>query len=281
MVGGACAGTQREVIDVRLHISTGQALRVDSPVHRLDPRLKLVGTLAYMASCLFVCDAPTCALAGAFLVLVAALARIPAARLLRQVRNLAVFLIITSLINLVAVTSGPVVFELGPVAVHADGIRMSALYIIRFLLLLMGGSLLLQTTTPLAVTDALGALLAPLARLGAPIDQMMASLSIALRFVPTLARDAQTIVKAQSSRGARLEDVSLLAYARTCIPLAVPLFAGALRHEERLGDAMDARGYRGHGRSHLHVLRLDARRDGPAAATLLLYLAVFALTALG
>ena len=265
---------------VALHISLGQSTRDRTVVHALDPRLKVVATIGYMASCLFVCDLPTALTATAALGLAAAAARTPLRRLGRQARNLAVFLVVTSLINLIATQTGPVVLEAGPLQIHHDGIRLAALYVVRFLLLLLGGSLLLQTTTPLSITDALGRLLSPLARLGVPVDHAMVVLSVALQFVPTLSRDAETIVKAQKARGAQLEKAGLLGYARACIPLIVPLFSGALRHAESLGCAMDARCYTGSGRTHLHVMRLDPQKDGIACALCLLYAVAFLIARL-
>ena len=173
--------------------------------------------------------------------------------------------------------TGPVALRLGPVAIHADGVSAAVLYTVRFFLLLMGGSLLTLTTTPVALADAAEKLLAPLERLGVPVRQGTLVLSIALRFVPTLSQEAENIVAAQTARGADLENKGALAYARACVPLIVPLFANALRHAENLGRAMDARCYTGGARTHYHVMRIDLRRDGVACAALALYVTVLAL----
>lgn len=260
-----------------LRASIGQYYSVDSPIHRLDPRVKLVAALAFMVSCFFVDSAATLLLAGASVFGAVALARVPVRRLLAQIRPIALFLVITSVINLFLVQTGPVALQLGPVAIHADGVSAAVLYTVRFFLLLMGGSLLTLTTTPVALADAAEKLLAPLERLGVPVRQGTLVLSIALRFVPTLSQEAENVVAAQTARGADLENKGALAYARACVPLIVPLFASALRHAENLGRAMDARCYTGGARTHYHVMKIDLRRDGVACAALALYVIALAL----
>lgn len=260
-----------------LRASIGQYYSVDSPIHRLDPRVKLVAALAFMVSCFFVDSAATLLLAGASVFGAVAPARVPVRRLLAQIRPIALFLVITSVINLFLVQTGPVALQLGPVAIHADGVSAAVLYTVRFFLLLMGGSLLTLTTTPVALADAAEKLLAPLERLGVPVRQGTLVLSIALRFVPTLSQEAENVVAAQTARGADLENKGALAYARACVPLIVPLFASALRHAENLGRAMDARCYTGGARTHYHVMKIDLRRDGVACAALALYVIALAL----
>ncbi len=260
-----------------LRASIGQYYSVDSPIHRLDPRVKLVAALAFMVNCFFVDSAATLLLASASVFGAVALARVPARRLLAQIRPIALFLVITSVINLFLVQTGPVALQLGPVAIHADGVSAAVLYTVRFFLLLMGGSLLTLTTTPVALADAAEKLLAPLERLGVPVRQGTLVLSIALRFVPTLSQEAENVVAAQTARGADLENKGALAYARACVPLIVPLFASALRHAENLGRAMDARCYTGGARTHYHVMKIDLRRDGVACAALALYVIALAL----
>ncbi|MDO4437634.1 MAG: energy-coupling factor transporter transmembrane component T [Coriobacteriaceae bacterium] len=259
-----------------LRSSIGQYYSADSFLHRLDPRVKLVGTIAFMVSCFFVNNAPGLVLASLAIATAVASSRVPARTLLAQLKPLILFLVITSVINLFFVRTGPVAFQMGPLALHVGGIEAALLYTARFFLLLAAGSLLTLTTTPVALTDAAENLLSPLERLGVPVTQATLVLSIALRFVPTLSREAEHVIAAQTARGADLENKSAFAYARACVPLIVPLFASALRHAENLGRAMDARCYTGGERTHYHVMQFSARRDGAAVAALVLYFALLA-----
>lgn len=259
-----------------LRASIGQYYSADSPMHRLDPRVKLVGTIVFMVSCFFVDRVATLALAGVATAVAVACSHVPARRLLAQLKPIALFLVITSAINLFLVRTGAVALHVGPITIHWDGIEAAVLYTARFFLLLLAGSLLTLTTTPIALADATQSLLSPLERLGAPVGEATLVLSIALRFVPTLSREAEHIVAAQTSRGADLENKGAIAYARACVPLVVPLFASALRHADNLGRAMDARCYTGGARTHYHVMRIEPRRDLPAIAALALYLIALA-----
>lgn len=261
-----------------LRASIGQYLSVDSPVHRLDPRIKLVGTLAFMVSCFFVHTPLTLLLAAGAIGAAIACAHVPLRRLLVQIRPIVLFLVITSLVNLLFVQTGAIALSAGPLRLYWGGIEAAVLYTARFFLLLLAGSLLTLTTTPVALSDATERLLSPLERLGVPVSQAALVLSIALRFVPTLSQEAEHVIAAQTARGADLENKGALAYARACVPLIVPLFASALRHADNLGRAMDARCYTGGARTHYRVMRLNARRDAPAVLAITAYLA--ALTAL-
>lgn len=255
-----------------VRVSIGRYYSVDSPIHRLDPRLKIIAAVAYMVSCLVVSNVPTLVLAALMAVAVTACARVPLGRLLEQIRPVTYFLLITSLFNLFFVHTGVVLIAAGPVVITTDSVSAAVFYTLRFLLLLLMGSLIMLTTQPMALTDAVEKLFSPLERLGVPVSQTTLILSIALRFVPVLSQDAQNIVVAQTARGARLEGKGALAYARACLPLMVPLFASAVRHADNLGRAMDARCYTGGaGRTHYHVMRFT-RRDAVAAAILVLYL---------
>ena len=207
--------------------SIGRYHAANSPIHRLDPRIKLVMALIYMVSCLFVNSAATLALAGVAVCLAARASRIPISSLFAQLKTFALLLALTSVINLFFVHSGTLIVAAGPVALYTGGIAAAALYTLRFLFLLAAGSLLALTTTALTLADAAGRLLAPLERIGVPVGQAMLILSIALRFAPTLSREANNILAAQTARGAGLEQMRGLAYLRACIPLAVPLFASA------------------------------------------------------
>lgn len=257
-----------------LRVSIGQYYSADSVIHRLDPRIKLTATVVFMVSCFFVSSAVTLALAAVAVGACIALAHVPAGRLLSQIKPIALFLVVTSVINLFFVQTGDLAASLGPIRIFTGGIEAALLYTLRFFLLLLAGSLLMLTTQPVALTDAAEKLLAPLERWGVPVSQVTLILSIALRFVPTLSQETRNIVAAQTARGADLEGKGAIAYARACVPLLVPLFASALRHAENLGRAMEARCYTGDaGRTHYHELKLVARRDLPFAFGVALYLA--------
>ena len=251
---------------------------IDSPIHRLDPRIKLVVAIVFMVSCLFVESVPTLLLACVVLGAAIALSRVPLGRLLSSLKSLVILLVIASLFNLFFEDSGSVLLQVGVVTITTGGVLAAVLYTARFTLMLLAGALLMATTTSIQLADAAERLLTPLERLGVPVGQAVSALTIALRFVPTLSREAENIISAQTARGADLEGKGALAYAKACVPLMVPLLASSLRHAENLARAMDARCYTGENRTRYHEMRLDGRRDGAAVAAVAVYLVV--LTAL-
>ena len=262
-------------------ISFGRYHAGRSPIHALDPRVKLVSAVVFMISCLFVRNAASLALAAAALAIAARLSRTPVRRLLAQVRPVVLFLVATSLINLLFVHTGIPLVALGALRIYTDGLAAALLYTARFTLLLLAGGLLMLTTTPTALTDAAERLLAPLERIGVPVSSVALVTSIALRFVPTIAQEADNVIAAQTARGADLEGKSALAYARACVPLVVPLLASALRHADNLSRAMDARCYTGGaGRTRYHAMRFDPRRDLVFCLALAAYLVALAALSL-
>ncbi len=259
-------------------VSIGRYYSAASPIHALDPRTKIVIAIAFMLSCLAVSDAMGLALAGGFALIAIVLARVPVASVLAQLRPVAFFLVVTSLFNLFFVHTGNELLALGAVRIATGGVEAAVLYTLRFLFLLLMGSLLMLTTQPMALTDAAERLLAPLSRLGLPISEGMLVLSIALRFVPTLGEDARAIANAQIARGAKLEGGRFRDRISAFIPLAVPLFSSAVRHADRLACAMEARCYTGDARrSRYREMRLVARRDGPFIAHVIIYLAALVI----
>lgn len=253
-------------------VSIGRYYSAASPIHALDPRTKIVVAIAFMVSCLAVTDAAGLVLAGVFALAAIALVHVPVGSVLAQLRPVAFFLVVTSLFNLFFVRTGGELLTVGVLRITTGGVEAAMLYTLRFLFLLLMGSLLMLTTQPMALTDAAERLLAPLARLGVPVSEGMLVLSIALRFVPTLGEDARAIANAQIARGAKLEGGRFRDRIAAFIPLAVPLFSAAVRHADRLACAMEARCYTGGaGRTHYRELRFH-RRDAIAAAAFVIYL---------
>ena len=264
-------------------ISIGRYYSAASPIHALDPRVKIVATIGYMVSCLIVTNALELALAGAFVLAAIALARVPVSRLLAQLKPVVFFLVVTSLFNLLFVGTGTELVALGVLRITTGGVQAAALYTLRFLFLLLMGSLLMLTTQPMALTDAAERLLAPLARLGVPVSEGMLVLSIALRFVPILGEDArhrQCPDRARcEARGCavprshpRVHPLAGAALLRRGAPRRPPRlrYGGALLHRRRGAHALPraaARPARRHGDRGMCALPRRSHRTVAACAT--------------
>lgn len=223
----------------------GQYLPGDSPVHRLDPRTKILLSV-FWVTLVFLVDSVS-GYAGLILFTVAALtlARLPFSYLYRGMRPILFFAAFTFLFQLAFVQSGPLLWRLGPLVVTAGGWESAWAMALRLLLVVSLVLLVTLTTAPVELSDGLERLLRPLRPLGLNSYEVALVASGALRFVPTLLEQAEKVKRAQMARGVNFSQGNLWVRARKMFPLLVPLFVGALRRAEDLALALEARGYRG------------------------------------
>ena len=255
-------------------LQIGQYFDAESPVHALDARVKLCCALVAMVAVFFAAGPLQLAVAAGFALAATRLSRIPAKRVIAQVKPLVVFLGVLSLFNLFFVRTGDVLVALGPVSVTSGGAWAAVLYTARFACALVLGSLILLTTTPTQLADAFDSLLYPLARIGLPAHEIAMVFSLMLRFVPTLADEASAIIDAQAMRGGELDGGGPVKRVRAVVPVVVALLASGLRHAEGLSRALDARCYEGGaGRTHFREQRIG-RRDLVAAAVTAAFVAM-------
>lgn len=260
-----------------IRLNFGQYVAADSWLHRLDPRAKLVCSLAFMIATFAVTAPAQLACAGICGIALLASSKVPPRHVLRSIRGMLAVLAVLGLFNLFFVRTGAVALNLGALSVTTGGIWAAILYTSRFAVALVCGALIMLTTTPTALSDAFDALLAPLSRIGLPGHEIAMVLALMLRFIPTLADDAVTISDAQEARGAALATGRLSQRAQALMALLVALFASALRHANDLSRALDARCYAGGDeRTHLHPLRLAAR-DALCAALTCTYIVALVL----
>ncbi|EWM52835.1 energy-coupling factor transporter transmembrane component T family protein [Ruminococcus flavefaciens] len=254
-------------------ITIGQYFPGNSVIHRLDPRFKIIITIIYIVM-LFTGDNFLCLAVGAVFTFGAILlSRIPLKMFFKSVKPLFIFLIITSLINLLFMSRGDVLFEWKFIKITDEGLTTSAFMVIRIVLLIMGTSLLTYTTSPITLTDAIERLLSPLRKIKFPVHELAMMMSIALRFIPTLIEETDKIMSAQKARGAEIDTGSFAVRAKNLVSILVPLFISAFRRADELATAMECRCYHGgEGRTRLRQLR-SAPRDYIALAVTVLFLA--------
>lgn len=230
----------------------GQYVSVDSPVHRLDARAKIVVTGAFTLALFAVSSWFGLGLTALAVIGAVMLARVPLALAARGLRPIAWLLAFTVVVNaLFPAQQGETLFSIGPLSVDAQGLSTGLFFGVRILLLVLGTSLVTLTTSPVALTDGLAQLMRPLAHLRFPVDDAAMMMSIALRFMPTTAEEAERIVVAQTARGARFDQGGPVARAKAWLPVLVPLFVRLFRRADELAVAMEARCYRGVGRTRL------------------------------
>ncbi|MCL6471704.1 MAG: energy-coupling factor transporter transmembrane protein EcfT [Firmicutes bacterium] len=234
---------------------TGQYYPIDSPVHRTDPRVKLLLILFYAVAIFFIKNFTGLVVMTILIGVFVYISRLPVGLALKGVKPLFYILVLTLLIQL-WVGGGPWV-AVGPVNISIPGLRDGIFIDIRLVLLIVGASFLTLTSTPVELTDAIEYLLTPLKRLGAPSHELAMMMTIALRFIPILSVEADKIIKAQASRGARFNSKNPIAKFRSFIPILIPLFVSVFRRADELAEAMEARAYRGgEGRTRMRELKM-------------------------
>ena len=247
------------------NITMGQYYPVDSWVHRLDPRTKILLTIAMIVAVFLVKTMVGYGLILGFVYLVSKLSRIPFKMLMKGVKPLRFILILTFLLNLFFSSGVTMLVEWGFLKISYEGLSTAIHYSLRLVFLVLGTSLMTLTTSPIALSDGIEMLLSPLKKIHFPAHELAMMMSIALRFIPTLMEEADKIMKAQMARGADFESGNLLARAKAMVPLLVPLFVSAFRRAGDLAMAMESRCYHGgENRTRLRVLKIT-RNDWYAA----------------
>lgn len=241
-------------------ISIGRTWPYTSPIHRLDPRAKILVALAIMISTFTITSLAQVVFSALCIGVLLAATKVPAKVIYRSTKSIFLFLAVIAAFNVFVIKDGMVVASWGPFLITDQGLKTGALYIYRLFALILTGASLLLTTTPPRLTDGFESLLSPLAKLGVPVHEIALVLSLALRFIPTLADEAHQIMEAQACRGASFETGSFASRLRAFIANLIPMFAGAMRHADSLSRALDARGYGACAkRTHWHVMRMEAR----------------------
>lgn len=258
----------------------GRYIAKDSPVHRMDPRAKLVLSIVFMVMVFAAGSYPALAVAALFTFGMFGFARISLRQAFCSIAPLAILVVFTALLNVFFVQGGQVYFQLGIICVSEQGLGQALFIAIRLTLLLLGVSLLTLATTTLDLTDGFEHLMKPFARIGVPAHELSMLMGIALRFLPQFAFELRTIYRAQLSRGATFK-TSARSSLSLMTSLIVPLFTSAFRHAETLSLAMDARCYHGgEARTRLKTLSLSGRDALGAGYVLLGVAAVLGVDAL-
>ena len=254
-------------------ITIGQFYPADSVIHKLDPRVKLIGTFAFLISLFVGKGIAAYVVATLFLAAVIKLSKVPFKMIMKGLKAIIIILLITVSFNLF-LTDGEILFQLGFLKVTKEGVSVAFFMALRLIYLVVGASLMTLTTTPNDLTDGLESVLGPLKKIKVPVHEISMMMSIALRFIPILMEETDRIMKAQKARGADFESGNLIQKAKAMVPLLVPLFISAFRRANDLAMAMEARCYRGgDGRTKMKPLHYE-KRDYAAYAILVAYLAV-------
>ena len=234
-------------------ITLGQYFPGDTPVHRLDPRTKLILVILYIVA-LFQANAwPSYLLLILVTLISMGIAHISPKNIFKGLKPMLFIIALTAVLNLFYTQGTPV--REGWI-ITWEGIDRAVKMMLRITLLITGTFLLTYTTSPMALTDGLEMLLKPLKKLKVPVHEMTLMMSMALRFIPTLIEETDKIMSAQKARGADFETGSLTQRAKALLPILVPLFVSSFRRADELAIAMESRCYHGgEGRTRMTQLK--------------------------
>lgn len=241
-------------------ITLGQFFPGDTPIHKLDPRTKLLCVILYIVA-LFNAKGPlTYGIMIAVLAVCILVSRVEWRALTRGLKPVYFIVAFTAIMNMFFTSGTPVADVWLLRHITWEGVISAVQMVLRIVMLIMGTFLMTYTTSPIALTDGLEHLLSPLKKLRFPVHELAMMMSIALRFIPTLIEETDKIMSAQKARGADFETGSLMQRAKALVPLLVPLFVSAFRRADELATAMECRCYHGgEGRTKLNVLRYQTR----------------------
>lgn len=252
-------------------ITLGQYYQTESVLHKMDPRVKLGGTLLYIISLFFFKNFLAYLIAILFLAIVIKLSKVPFKFMVRGMKAIMFLLLITVVFNLF-LTQGTPLLTVWKLTITREGVKMALTMALRLTLLIIGSSVMTLTTTPNNLTDGMEKMMRPLRVIKVPVHEVAMMMAIALRFIPILLEETDKIMKAQIARGADFESGNLINKAKAMVPLLVPLFISAFRRANDLAMAMEARCYRGgEGRTKMKPL-IYQRRDYIAYACIAVYM---------
>lgn len=253
-------------------ITIGQYYPENSIVHKLDPRVKLFGTLVFIVLIFMIDNAVGYGLIALFLAAVIKMSKVPFKKMMKGIRGILFIMIFSAVLNLFF-TPGDVVLKIFALTITKQGIVKGIYMAIRLVLLVMGTSVMTLTTTPNDLADGLEKSFGFLNIIKFPVHEIAMIMSLALRFIPTLMEETDKITKAQKARGACFDTGNILQRAKSLIPILIPLFVSSIRRAIDLATAMEARCYHGGKRTKMKPLRYN-KRDGLAYLSYVLLIAI-------
>ncbi|MGN0318468.1 MAG: energy-coupling factor transporter transmembrane component T family protein [Lachnospira sp.] len=252
-------------------ITLGQYYQTDSVIHRLDPRVKLMGTLVFIISLFVGKSIWTYILITAFLAAIIKISKVPFKFIVKGLKAIVILVLISTIFNMIF-TPGEPLIKIWRITITREGLITAGFMVVRLIYLIMGSSLMTLTTTPNNLTDGLEKGLGFLKKVKVPVHEIAMMMSIALRFIPILIEETDKIIKAQTARGADFESGNIIRRAKAMIPILVPLIISAFRRANELAMAMEARCYHGsEGRTKMKPLKY-AKRDYLAYMVMFIYL---------
>lgn len=252
-------------------ITIGQYYPSDSGIHKLDPRVKIIGTIVFICSLFLGQNKELYFIATVCLMMIIKVSKVPFSYIIKGMKPILFLLVFTFCFNVFFTPGDIVLWEFSILSITQEGLVNASYMATRLLLLITASNLMTLTTTPNALTDGIERLLKPLEIIKVPVHEIAMMMAIALRFIPILIEEIDKIMKAQIARGANLDQGNVMERAKAMVPVLVPLFISSFRRAIDLAMAMEARCYNGGGgRTKMNPLKYNSK-DKIAYGVFILY----------
>ncbi len=261
-----------------------------SPIHALNAQVKIILACVFSIAVFFVESWAGMLIVTALVAMLYVMARVPVTRAARGLIPIIFILVFTIIVHTFSISLGSAAAPglstagslgltqewvlFGSFGITLDGLLRGLFFALRIVLLVLICSLLTFTSSMMELTDAMLRMFGPLRRFGVPVDDIAMMISIALRFIPTTAREAQMIQLAQKARCANFDDGNVFVRLKSWVPVFIPLFVRLFRRADDLADAMDARCYAGGRRTRMSARPMNA---GDVATLVIGIVAIIAL----
>ncbi len=240
-------------------ITLGQYFPGKSILHKIDPRVKILISIAYIVAVFLAKATSAYILLVAFTAALVIVSGIKVKTVLKGVKPIVFVIIFTAIINVFFTTGETLLFEWKFIHIYLEGL-VNAAFIAGLVdrkrvgtgkIVDLGGRRIIKK-------DAIERLLSPLRVIKIPVHEFAMMMTIALRFIPTLIEETDKIMSAQKARGADFSTGKLTDRAKALIPVLIPLFISAFRRADELAVAMECRCYRG-GKGRTRMTKLHLR----------------------
>ena len=241
-------------------ITLGQYFPMDSVVHKLDPRMKLLFVTSFIVMVFLSNNFISLAFCFGITALVIAISKIPLKSVLKGLKPIILIVVITSILQIAYNDGGITLVDVWKIKITSGGVLTAVFMALRISLLIVMSTMLTYTTSPTSLTNGLDRIFAPFKKIGLDFHTITMIMTIALRFIPTLIEEVDKIMSAQKSRGANFEQGSIVKRAKALIPLFIPLLFNSIRRAYELANAMTCRCYNGgQGKTTMNALKFSKR----------------------
>ena len=242
------------------NFTLGRYIPLDSPIHRMDPRAKILAMLLVLIAIFFPAGWIGYAIIFVAVSIVILIGKLSFVYILKSMKPMMFMMFFLLIMNCLVLKTGDPLYTFGNFTIYSDAVFQTLYIVVRLLLMIMITTCLTATTKPLDMTLGIEDLLKPFEKIHVPAHEIAMLISIALRFIPDLIDETTRIMKAQESRGVDLKEGKMKERIMAILSLIVPLFVSAFQRAEDLANAMEARGYApGEPRTRYKVLKMHMR----------------------